>query len=80
MLLWLFGEVQNEDLHIATHDRYTGILHLQRADVRYFLSINRDTLPEDAQKRGDTTLRTLEIDGQKVKFQVTIQTISMVVY
>ena len=68
MLLWLFGEVQNEDLHIATHDRYAGILHLQRADVRYFLSINRDTLPEDAQKRGDTTLRTLEIDGQNVEF------------
>lgn len=68
MLLWLFGPLEKETLHIATHDRYAGFLQLKNADVRYFLSIDANTLPEKVRAEGATTLRTLVIDGKEVEF------------
>lgn len=48
MLSWIFGDVQKNIVHVASHDRVAGYLELKRARVRYFLSINADTLPENA--------------------------------
>ena len=48
MLTWLFGEVKNNIVHILTlDDRASGYLELEKARVRWFLSINRNTIPED---------------------------------
>ena len=45
MLLWIFGPAKENIIHVHTHDRAAGFLELQKARVRWFLSISADTLP-----------------------------------
>lgn len=68
MLSWIFGPVKSNIVHLASHDRVAGYLELERARVRYFLSINADTLPEEAVKIGKRTLRAITIDGEQFEF------------
>ena len=68
MLSWIFGAVKSNIVHIASHDRVAGYLELERARVRYFLSINADTLPEEIVKTGKRTFRTIMIDGEQFEF------------
>lgn len=68
MLQWIFGPCQKSTVHIKTHDRVSGFLELKRARVRYFLSINASTLPENAVKGEKRTFRTLKIDGKEFEF------------
>ena len=66
MLTWIFGEVKKSIVHIHTHDRAAGFLELKNANVRWFLSINADTIPEKI--IGKTTYRSLKMDGEEVEF------------
>ncbi len=68
MLSWIFGDVQKNIVHIASHDRVAGYLELKRARVRYFLSINGDTLPPNAVEGEKRTYRTIMIDGEEFEF------------
>ncbi|MCK9305551.1 MAG: Gfo/Idh/MocA family oxidoreductase [Bacteroidales bacterium] len=68
MLGWIFGKVTKNIVHIASHDRVAGYLEFERARVRYFLSINADTLPEEAVKTGKRTYRSLMIEGEEIEF------------
>jgi UDP-N-acetyl-2-amino-2-deoxyglucuronate dehydrogenase len=68
MLIWLFGPVQRSIVHLHTHDRAAGYLDLQRARVRWFLSINAETLPASVRESGKRTYRSLTMDGQEIEF------------
>ena len=68
MLTWIFGPVKQNIVHVHTHDRAAGYLELERARVRWFLSINAATLPEDVRRAGKRTFRTLTIDGSSFEF------------
>lgn len=68
MLSWIFGKVTKNVVHIASHDRVAGYLELQRARVRYFLSINSDTLPPEALQQGKRTFRAIYVDGEEFEF------------
>jgi UDP-N-acetyl-2-amino-2-deoxyglucuronate dehydrogenase len=68
MLSWVFGAVKNNIVHIASHDRVSGYLEFERARVRYFLSINYDTLPQQAKEAGKRTYRSLLMEGNEVEF------------
>ena len=68
MLQWVFGPVKENIVHIMTHDRVAGYLGLERARVRYFLSINSDNLPSNAIIGEKKTYRTLNIDGEEFEF------------
>ncbi|MCI1720014.1 MAG: Gfo/Idh/MocA family oxidoreductase [Bacteroidales bacterium] len=68
MLQWVFGPVQQSVVHIKTHDRVAGFLQLKRARVRYFLSINADTLPANAVQGEKRTYRSVTIDGNEFEF------------
>jgi UDP-N-acetyl-2-amino-2-deoxyglucuronate dehydrogenase len=68
MLIWIFGDVKENILHIKTHDRVAGVLILERAIVRWFLSINPETLPDFVKEKGGRTFRSLEISGQNIEF------------
>ena len=45
MLTWIFGPVKENIVHVKSHDRVSGFLGLEKARVRYFLSIDGSTLP-----------------------------------
>lgn len=68
MLTWIFGKVKENVVHVHTHDRAAGFLGLERARVRWFLSINADTLPDSVKSRGGRTYRSLSMEGEEIEF------------
>jgi UDP-N-acetyl-2-amino-2-deoxyglucuronate dehydrogenase len=68
MLTWIFGELKSLVVHLHTHDRASGVMELERARVRWFLSINEDCLPEEAKKAGKRTFRSIQIEGEELEF------------
>jgi len=68
MLTWIFGGLKGQTLHLHTHDRASGIMHLERANVRWFLSINNDLIPEKEKLNGKKTYRSITIDGEEIEF------------
>ena len=68
MLSWVFGAVKNNIVHIYSHDRVAGFLEFEKARVRYFLSINVNTLPDDVRLAGKRTYRSLMMEGQEIEF------------
>ena len=68
MLSWIFGPVQENIVHVASHDRVAGFLRLRNARVRYFLSINAEHLPANAVQGEKRTYRTIMIDGEEFEF------------
>lgn len=68
MLTWVFGGVKENVVHIHTHDRAAGYFELEKARVRWFLSINADTLPEMVKAKGGRTYRSLTIENEQIEF------------
>lgn len=64
MLLWIFGDVKDNKVLQVNDFKAKGELLLERANVNWFLSINKDDLP----KNGGRTFRSLQIDGEEVDF------------
>lgn len=68
MLSWIFGDVKENVIHIHEHDRAAGFLGFERARVRWFLSINANTLPDNVKKAGKTTYRSMTLEGEEIEF------------
>ncbi len=68
LLLWLFGPVRSSDVHMRERERMAGALALQRANVRWFLSVDSDDLPESARSAGRATFRSITVDGEEIEF------------
>lgn len=68
MLIWVFGDVI--ETHVDYHEkgRAAGRLVLERADVRWRLSIDKSDLPEAAQLNGKRTFRSVEINSEHFEF------------
>ena len=68
MLMWIFGEVQENIIIKQTNEVATGRLILKRAYVTWSLSINVNDLPKDLLQIGKKTFRSLVIDGKAFEF------------
>jgi UDP-N-acetyl-2-amino-2-deoxyglucuronate dehydrogenase len=68
MLSWVFGGLKSQTVHLHTHDRASGIIHFEKAKVRWFLGINYDLLPEKEKLRGKRTYRSITVDGEEIEF------------
>ena len=68
MLTWIFGNLKGNTVHVHTHDRAAGYLELEKARVRWFLSINYDLVPDAIKVKGARTYRSLQIEGQEYEF------------
>lgn len=68
MLGWIFGSVKNNRVHIHEHDRASGFIQFERANVRWFLSINEDMLPAHIIEKGQRTYRSISIEGEELEF------------
>ena len=73
LLIWVFGEVLQQEVHVHTHDRAAGFLQLERARVRWFLSINEATLPMEVRAAGNRTYRALTIAQEAFDFSSGFQ-------
>ncbi len=68
MLLWLYGELEENFVNVYTHDRAAGILKFEKANVKWFLSINDDTFPTKAKTADQRTYRFLKLGNQTFDF------------
>lgn len=66
LLLWIFGPVQRWEVHHATPQCMAGYLELEKARVRWYLSVNRDDLPDRAVAQGHSAYRALTLNGEAV--------------
>ena len=68
MLIWIFGDLKRNVVHLHEHDRAAGYLEFEKARVRWFLSISYENVPADVKKEGKRTFRSLSIDGEVFEF------------
>ncbi len=80
MLMWIFGGVQNAEVHHSEPSRMAGFLELERADVRWFLSLDRIDLPGDLRKEDKSTFRSVILDGEDIDFSEGFTDLHTLVY
>lgn len=68
LLIWLFGDVQKSVVHYTDNEKTGGYIELKNAEVQWFLSIDRNDLPQEAVSQGKPTFRSITVDGQEVQF------------
>jgi UDP-N-acetyl-2-amino-2-deoxyglucuronate dehydrogenase len=68
LLVWLFGPVQSSATHLRDPRRMAGRLDLERARVRWFLSVDGADLPAGYVETGRSAYRSLTIDGRELEF------------
>ena len=68
MLSWIFGDLQENQVHLRSKDKAAGYLEFEKARVRWFLSINEQDLPSHIQEIGQRTFRSITIDDQELEF------------
>lgn len=65
LLTWIFGDVQENIVHIHSHDRASGYLQLKKARIRWFLGINPNLLPKNIREKGERSYRSLFINNEE---------------
>lgn len=67
MLAYVFGPLKSQTASLRQSERAGGLLSYEKADVRWFLSVDANDLPEDV-KGKKTTYRSISMDGEEVEF------------
>ncbi|PRN01341.1 Gfo/Idh/MocA family oxidoreductase [Aliarcobacter cryaerophilus] len=68
MLSWIFGELEENVVYLKEADVNAGFMKLKNANVRWFLSVNYNYIPEDIKATGKTTFRSITVDGEEFEF------------
>lgn len=68
LLMWLFGSLNGIKVYHKDDERMSGFIELERARVRWFLSVDKNDLPEQANTNGKTTYRSITVDGKEIEF------------
>jgi UDP-N-acetyl-2-amino-2-deoxyglucuronate dehydrogenase len=66
LLLWLFGAAERSIVHQSVSSRMAGYLELERARVRWLLSVDASDLPAQVQANGGFAYRSITVDGQEL--------------
>jgi UDP-N-acetyl-2-amino-2-deoxyglucuronate dehydrogenase len=68
MLTWIFGGVVKQSIHLSQDDKAAGYLELEKARVRWFLSIDSNDLPTEALQNNQRTYRSIVVEGKDLEF------------
>lgn len=80
LLTWLFGPCQHVSVHYADQKKTGGYFRFESADARWFLSVDKADLTLAPCAPGDSTYRSLTIDGEAVEFSKGFTDLHTVVY
>lgn len=80
MLTWIFGDVKENVVHIYNQNKAAGFLHLKKARVRWFLSLDKNDLPEHALEKTLRTFRSINIGGEEVEFSGGFDNLHTITY
>lgn len=67
MLTFVFGQVRSSVLHLSNDRQMAGFIECRKADIRWFLSVDRSDLPHDVAAT-QTTYRAVQVDGENIEF------------
>jgi UDP-N-acetyl-2-amino-2-deoxyglucuronate dehydrogenase len=67
LLIWLYGKPLSSMVFMSQPDKMSGIFELERARVRWFLSVDINDVPSDLRAQGKTAYRSLRTDGLEVE-------------
>lgn len=68
MLHYIFGELQDNRVHLSTDSKAAGFLEYENARVRWFLSVDVDDVPQAQRDAGQRTYRSITVDGDEIEF------------
>lgn len=68
MLIDIFGGVQENMVHYTDEKTASGFLLLERARVKWFLSVDASFIPPNSRRSEQRTFRSISIDGEEVEF------------
>ncbi len=80
LLLWLFGSAQDSTVHLREERRLAGVLELERARVRWFLSVDVNDLPEGWLASGKHAYRALKMGADEFDFSTGFDDLHTRVY
>ncbi len=68
MLGWIFGKEKKNVVHMLDARKAAGYLELEKARVRWFLSIDYMDIPDNIKENGQRTFRSITVDGKEIEF------------
>lgn len=68
MLTWVFGKMKENKVHVLEEKKAGGLLKLEHANIRWFLSIDYNDIPAEVRKTGKRTYRSLLMGDQEIEF------------
>jgi UDP-N-acetyl-2-amino-2-deoxyglucuronate dehydrogenase len=68
LLMWYFGKPIHSEVHLSQPDKMAGYLELKNAQVKWYLSLDKNDLPKDAVQAQRRTHRSILIDEHEVEF------------
>ncbi len=68
MLTWIFGAVKENIVHVRNDKTAAGFLQLERARVRWFMSLDSNTIPMEIREKGLRIFRSITVDGEELEF------------
>ena len=80
MLVWLFGGVREQRVHLREAQRVAGVMQLEHADVRWLLSIDAQDLPESSIAQGNHAYRALKMGERSFDFSTGFDDLHTKVY
>lgn len=80
MLEWIFGKEVSNKVHLLEKDKAAGLLELENASVRWFLSIDYNDLPGPVKEKGKRTFRSITVDGEELEFSEGFTDLHTVTY
>ncbi len=68
MLIWIFGNVKKNVVHKLEKDKASGYLDLEKARIKWYLSLDFNDIPENIKKTGGSTYRSITVDQEEIEF------------
>ncbi|MDX9776878.1 MAG: Gfo/Idh/MocA family oxidoreductase [Petrimonas sp.] len=80
MLSWIFGKVIDVHVTNSQPDKVSGFLELERARVKWQLSLDVNDIPAEILQRGQRTYRSITVEGEEIEFSQGFTDLHTVAY
>jgi UDP-N-acetyl-2-amino-2-deoxyglucuronate dehydrogenase len=68
MLSWIFGKMQDLHITVSKPEKVSGYLELERARVKWQLSLDVNDIPKQFAQKGQRTFRSIKVEGKEIEF------------
>jgi UDP-N-acetyl-2-amino-2-deoxyglucuronate dehydrogenase len=68
MLIWIFGNVRKNTIHLLERNKASGFLELEKARVRWYLSLDFNDVPRACKNKNVRTYRSITIDSEEIEY------------